>query len=201
MRRPLRILLTVLLATVAVDQLTKYAAVSRLTTQLDGLEGWARVSAFLAPGESAPARVSTELTVIEGFAQLRYSENPGATLGMLGPAVSGLRRPILLLAGALALGFLTFLYFRAASDRRPEQLAFAFILAGALGNYVDRVVRGHVIDFVELYWREVPGLRWPTFNVADVGICVGVVLLLRELLRSQGAEQPSSGFSPGLSRS
>ncbi len=197
MRRPLRILLTVLLATLAVDQLTKYAAVSRLTTQLDGLEGWARVSAFLRPGESAP-RVSTELSVIEGYAQLRYSENLGATLGMLGPAAAGLRRPILLLAGALALGFLTFLYFRAATDRRPEQLALAFLLAGALGNFVDRVVRGHVIDFVELYWRDLPGLRWPTFNLADVGICVGVVLLLRELLRSHAAQQPSSGFSPGL---
>jgi len=199
--RPIRTLLVVLLATLAVDQLTKYAAVSRLTPLLEGREGWSRVTTFLGGRETQAPVPPGELTVVEGFAQLRYSENVGASFGVLGSAAAGLRRPLLLIAGLLAIGFLTFLFFRAAADQRREQLAFAFILAGALGNLVDRVFRGYVIDFVQLHWRDVPGLRWPAFNLADVSISVGLVLLLRELLRSHAAEQAGSRLSPGLSGS
>jgi len=57
-------------------------------------------------------------------------------------------------------------------------VALSLVLAGAVGNFVDRLARRYVIDFVEWYWWNRPDLRWPTFNVADSMLTVGIVLLL-----------------------
>ena len=57
-------------------------------------------------------------------------------------------------------------------------MALAFVLAGAVGNFIDRLARSYVIDFVEWYWWNRPDLRWPTFNVADSLIVVGVAMLI-----------------------
>ena len=61
---------------------------------------------------------------------------------------------------------------------------------GALGNFLDRLVRGYVIDFIDWHWRNQPGMRWPTFNVADAAICVGVALMLLDSLRCAGRAVP-----------
>jgi signal peptidase II len=57
-------------------------------------------------------------------------------------------------------------------------VALALILAGDVGNLIDRALRRYVIDFVDWYWWNRPDLRWPTFNVADSMLVVGVILLL-----------------------
>jgi signal peptidase II len=59
-----------------------------------------------------------------------------------------------------------------------QQVTLALVLAGAVGNVVDRLVRRYVIDFVEWYWWNRPDLRWPTFNLADSMLTVGILLLL-----------------------
>lgn len=56
-------------------------------------------------------------------------------------------------------------------DRSLMQLTFALLCSGIVGNMIDRFCRGHVIDFIDVY---LPGYRWPTFNVADIAITVGV---------------------------
>lgn len=63
---------------------------------------------------------------------------------------------------------------------RPFLLAFSMILGGAFGNLIDRIVRGYVVDFIDV---GIGGNRWPTFNVADIGVTVGVALLAILLLR------------------
>ncbi len=55
-------------------------------------------------------------------------------------------------------------------------MALALVIGGALGNLIDRVVHGHVIDFIDVYWDA--GLHWPAFNIADSAISVGVALLI-----------------------
>ncbi len=55
------------------------------------------------------------------------------------------------------------------------------ILGGALGNATDRALRGYVIDFIDFHWYNRPGMHWPTFNIADVAISIGAVLIIREV--------------------
>ena len=68
---------------------------------------------------------------------------------------------------------------RRPAEARIPRLALAFILGGAIGNLVDRVRFGYVVDFIHVYWRS---YQWPDFNVADSAISVGVILLVLESL-------------------
>ena len=62
------------------------------------------------------------------------------------------------------------------------QVALALILGGALGNLYDRLAYGYVVDFLEVYWR---AYHWPSFNVADSAISIGVLLLAIEIIRNE----------------
>jgi signal peptidase II len=62
---------------------------------------------------------------------------------------------------------------------------------------VDRLVRGYVIDFIDWHWRNQPGMHWPTFNVADAAICVGVGLLLLDSLRARRPESAPAPLAEG----
>ena len=64
-------------------------------------------------------------------------------------------------------------------DKNAEYIAFSFILAGALGNLYDRIFFGYVIDFIELHYNN---FYWPIFNIADIAISTGVILLLYSLV-------------------
>jgi signal peptidase II len=69
-------------------------------------------------------------------------------------------------------------YRRLREEQRYLQVALALVLAGAVGNFIDRLVRRYVIDFIEWHWWNRPDLRWPTFNVADSLIVIGVAMLM-----------------------
>jgi signal peptidase II len=90
--------------------------------------------------------------------------------------------PVLVLATALAaaavVGYLGFLPRGGAAPP-----ALGLILGGAAGNLADRARLGYVVDFLDLYWRR---FHWPAFNVADIAITVGVVVLALDLLRESG---------------
>ena len=76
------------------------------------------------------------------------------------------------------------LYFvRLPAGARLPRLALALVLGGAVGNLLDRVRLGYVVDFIHVYWRQ---HQWPDFNVADSAITVGVILLVFDILRSSG---------------
>jgi signal peptidase II len=122
-----------------------------------------------------------EVVVIEDYWDFQYTRNPGAAFGLLADADESFRGPffniVSLLAVILILGLLRGVPLR-------QHLFFwglTLILAGALGNYVDRLAYGYVIDFV--VWKYTDDYRWPTFNVADVLICVGVGMLVVEMIR------------------
>ncbi len=116
-------------------------------------------------------------SLVGTLVQLEYRENPGVIFGLFasGGARAG-KRAALLAVGAVGVIALVALFVRAT--RAPAAplgivLALALALAGALGNFVDRLSRGYVVDFIVLGYR---GLRWPTFNVADVAISAALVL-------------------------
>ncbi len=119
-------------------------------------------------------------TVIEGYFDLEYSLNPGAAWSLLADLPAGGRR-IFFVAATIGASFLiVHLYRKASPDNRPLRWALALLLAGAVGNLVDRVRQGQVIDFVVLHWKD--DFRWATFNVADVWITFGLLLLVWDMI-------------------
>jgi signal peptidase II len=113
------------------------------------------------------------VTVVPNFFHITYLRNKGAAFGIL--ADSPLRVPFFIGASLVAIAVI-FLYLRQVSrDQVVHQVALSLILGGALGNLIDRVRLGEVIDFLYFHWYQ---HFWPAFNVADSAICVGVGLLL-----------------------
>jgi len=128
--------------------------------------------------------------LIRGVIDLRYVENTDVAFNLLRWVPESIRAPGLLLFGAIALLTLGLLLFYGRGQPRMLRWALVLVTAGAIGNYADRVARGYVVDFVHLH-------HWPVFNVADVYITVGYVLLALGLLvyRRRGATaqpKPSS---------
>jgi signal peptidase II len=116
-----------------------------------------------------------------GF-NLFYVRNRGAAFGVLGAVSAGVRRPFLLVVTGVAIVALV-LWVRRVPPGQPWLVgAIGGILGGAVGNLICRVRYGEVVDFLDVYWRE---LHWPTFNVADSAITVGVVIVLLSGLRER----------------
>lgn len=114
--------------------------------------------------------------VIPGLFSLTYIRNQGAAFGIL--ADSSIRVPFFIAVSVLAiLGILWFLKQR-QDVQRLGNLGLALIFGGALGNLIDRVRMGEVIDFIDVFWKQ---HHWPAFNVADSAITVGVFLLICEM--------------------
>jgi signal peptidase II len=190
MKASFRLLLVVVLAVLAADQVTKYLAVSRLTDVLDGRSELSRVAGFLhehnldndPPVEGAMRRNTRPYRFIEDYWHFRYVENPGAAWGMFSTLPDTARKAFFHVVSLAALAFILTLYRRTDPSQKLVRVALALITGGAMGNFLDRLIRGYVIDFIDWHWRNQPGMRWPTFNVADAAIVVGVALMLLESL-------------------
>ncbi len=109
-------------------------------------------------------------TVIDSFCYIVHVHNTGAAWGLL----SGYG-PYLALLGAIVLFGIYFLRRDLGLERPLLQYAFGFLSAGIIGNVIDRLIHGYVIDFIDIY---LPGYHWPTFNIADTAITIGVGLYL-----------------------
>lgn len=121
--------------------------------------------------------------VIDGFLNITHVRNTGVAFGLLSDhGAEGGGSWTLALLGLLALAAVGF-YFRLAERSQTLLLtALALIMGGALGNLVDRVAAGAVTDFIDVY---VGSHHWPSFNVADSAITVGIVLMLADSFRPQ----------------
>jgi signal peptidase II len=193
------ILLAVTLGVVALDQWTKYAAVAELTTRFEGRDSLGgRLAAMY--GEPPPLgmdgrhfRSRRSVEVLEAFLRMRYEENPGAAWGLfrnLSPNVRGPLFHVVSLGAVVLIGY----YFTKLSGRDPEEKwalwGLPLVLGGALGNYIDRIARGFVVDFIQAHWKD--QAYWPSFNVADVAICVGVgMLILDAFVRKEKPAEPA----------
>jgi signal peptidase II len=135
------------------------------------------------------------LPVIPGFAQIIHVENTGVVFGLLSGG-AGWRPWVVLGLPLLLLPLLAWLLLTA---RRPlERWSYALILGGALGNLLDRVRFGHVVDFIDVFIsRRGVEHHWYTFNVADSAICVGAFLMAVSLWRAPApvpAAKPQEGL-------
>ncbi len=155
-----RRLLFIAAAIFALDQATKLWILARVP--FDGLHSH-------GPG--------TDLEIIRGFFWIIHVGNTGAAWSMLAGRSA--------LLALLALGTLGAIYFwrHSLGLRQPlAQVSFGLLCGGIVGNLVDRLAHGHVIDFIDLHFGS---YIYPTFNVADSGICIGVILYLWLSLRAK----------------
>jgi signal peptidase II len=173
------ILVALFVVLVAADQATKFLAVERLTTvfQRTGETGLARVAGFYRHTH-LEALATEPVYVWRPMWRWNYVENPGAAWGLFRSFSPGFRNLFFSLVALGAVGFILGFYRRLAEHERFLQVALSFVLAGAVGNFIDRLARRYVIDFVEWYWWNRTDLRWPTFNLADSLIVVGVAMLV-----------------------
>ena len=152
-------------AIVVLDQLTKYAVVQRF-------------------------RLHESVRVIPGFFDLTYVRNPGAAFGFLAGA-SGVWRSIFFITISLVALVVIAALVRQTRDRL-SLYAFALIGGGAVGNLIDRVRFGEVVDFIDWYYRT---YHWPTFNIADSAISLGVGLLVIDTLFHRKQEEQKTEIS------
>jgi signal peptidase II len=118
-------------------------------------------------------------SIVPGFFNITHIRNRGAIFGFFSQSDSLVLYIILTLVSLVALGFVIFYFFKTPTSDRFMKISLSLILAGALGNLVDRVIRGYVVDFLDFY---VKSWHWPSFNVADSSITVGAFVLIFILL-------------------
>jgi signal peptidase II len=162
------------------DQLSKFLAVDRLTWafQRTGASGAAsRVAAFYGM-KHLESLARPPHVVWDPMWRMTYAENPGAAWGMLRDLPAGFRHGFFVVMTLAALTFILWYYRKLRQDQRFLQVALAFVFSGAVGNLIDRLARGYVIDFVQWHWWRRPDLYWPIFNLADSLIVVGVAMIL-----------------------
>jgi signal peptidase II len=122
------------------------------------------------------------VTVLEDFWHFRYAENTGAAFSFLADSAEWFRAPFFIAITLVAMVFIIAYFRKTQPGETWPRLALALVFGGALGNFIDRVRLGYVIDFISWHWYD--KATWPTFNVADSGISVGVAILVLHSLRS-----------------
>lgn len=147
---------------------------------LDHLTKWWVVKAF-ALYESKE--------IITGLFNLTYVTNTGAAFGILAGAPSFWRQGFFMVIGLSALAVIVIFYHKYGKNDKPYALGLALVGGGALGNLIDRVLRGSVVDFLDFY---IGSHHWPAFNVADSAITVGVAILLMVTYRMEKAQHLES---------
>ena len=128
------------------------------------------------------------IPVIPGFFNITRIHNKGAIFGTFSQTGNSLAFVLLTAASLAALGFVVYYFFKTPDTDTLMKVALTLIMAGALGNQFDRLVRGHVIDFLDFY---VGQAHWPFFNAADSCITVGAGLMLVVLFRRKPECTPS----------
>ncbi len=154
--------LAALAISLPLDQLTKLAVVRSLT-------------------------FADRVTVIDGFFYLTHVRNPGSAFGLFASSPEPYRSIFFIGVTSIAILMIFSFYRRLAPGDRLSALALGLVLGGAMGNLIDRIRLGEVVDF--LHFRLWGGYSWPDFNLADSFIVVGVALLILELLATEGEQR------------
>ena len=120
------------------------------------------------------------IPVVDNFFNITYVRNRGAAFSFLSHA--SWRLPFFIGVSLVAAIVIIIAYNKLREDQRLAQVSLAMIFSGAVGNLIDRMRLGEVIDFLDAHWYQ---HHWPAFNVADSLICVGVFLLAFDMLREE----------------
>lgn len=145
------------------------------------------------------------VTVIDNHLMFVLAKNKGGAWGLLQGESENVRRPFFLLVSVAAIAFIVTLYRRLQPRQHALKWGLPLVLGGALGNVFDRIRYGYVIDFIDYradwmrklneliqkyYPKHVVTDHWPTFNVADIAICVGVALMAIDMVTARRGTKP-----------
>ena len=119
------------------------------------------------------------ISVIPGFFSLTHIHNPGGAFGFMANQSSGLINIFFLFISLLAIFLIIYLYRNTPKTHPLLATGFTLIFGGAIGNMIDRIRFGEVVDFLDCY---IGTLHWPAFNVADSAITVGIVIFIVHFL-------------------
>lgn len=150
MNKKIIVLVVVALVIVLIDQATKMAIHSTFT-------------------------LHESRSVIDGFFNLTYVRNPGAAFGFLQGAAPMFRKIFFLSITPIAMCFILYFLRSTKENDWAQILALCSVFGGAIGNYIDRLRFGYVIDFLDVFIGE---WHYPAFNVADSAIVIGIIILL-----------------------
>lgn len=115
------------------------------------------------------------IAIIPGFFSITHIHNPGGAFGFMANQSSVLRSMVFLFFSSLAVCLIFYLYKKTPREYSLLAAGFALILGGAIGNLIDRIRFGKVVDFLDFY---VGNLHWPAFNIADSAISMGMIIFV-----------------------
>jgi signal peptidase II len=145
------------------------------------------------------------IVLVKNHLTFTLAYNKGGAWGLLQTASESVRKPFFLIVSVLAIAFIVSLYGRLAPGQRALKWGLPMVLGGALGNLSDRVTRSSVIDFIDFRANWIESMNtgiarlykswsvtdhWPTFNIADVFICIGVGLMAVDMITSRRKPKP-----------
>ncbi|MFZ3045513.1 MAG: signal peptidase II [Desulfatirhabdiaceae bacterium] len=119
------------------------------------------------------------ILVIPGFFSIIHVRNPGGAFGFMAGQGPMVRSILFLVISGLAAGVIIWLYRRTPASFRLLRIALSLIFGGAIGNIIDRIRFGEVVDFLDVYIGE---LHWPAFNIADSAITIGMTVMIYHVL-------------------
>lgn len=122
----------------------------------------------------------SSISVVENFFNITYMRNRGAAFSFLSDF--SYRLPFFILVSLIAVAVILVVFCRLRPDQKFTAFCLALIFSGALGNLIDRIRLGEVIDFLDAHWYQ---HHWPAFNVADSAICMGVFFLAVDMLMEE----------------
>ncbi len=128
------------------------------------------------------------IPVVDNVFSITYIRNKGAAFSFLSQA--SWRLPFFVCVSLVAAIAILVAFRKLADDQKLAQVSLAMIFSGAVGNLMDRLRLGEVIDFLDVHWYR---HHWPAFNVADSLICVGVFLLALDILLEEKRRKPRAG--------
>lgn len=157
-----RILFVVTPLIIALDQFTKYLVTHKFVL-----------------GETIP--------IVSGFFNLTYIRNTGAAFGIFAQAHPSFRIPFFVIVPLVALAAIGYIFRKIGRQDLKLAAALTLVIGGAIGNLIDRLQLGYVVDFLDFNWKY--QYHFPAFNVADSAICVGVGILMLDLLTQRDGQR------------
>jgi signal peptidase II len=127
------------------------------------------------------------IELVPNLLRFSYVRNTGVAFGLFADFQSAWKPYVLAGMAVVAVAVILVYSTRMPSNRVLLQVALAITMGGILGNFTDRVVHGFVVDFIEFHYREM--FYWPTFNVADSAISIGIALLLIDTVKNPEMEE------------
>jgi len=122
--------------------------------------------------------LNSSITVIEGFFSITYIQNTGAAFSIL----QGKTMILILIQVFVILAIVIYVFLKKSPFHWTLKVSLAFIAGGGIGNLIDRVSHGYVVDFLHFHF-------WPIFNIADISVCIGSGLLIIYVFLIEGKEK------------